>query len=265
MDVVHVPGCGGLKNTLLLLLLHVCIHAACGAVGRQLEHIGIKVMKPAERERAQKRHRIWLQRTRQRDLDSVVDLREQHNIQVDVGAPCEHCGAMLFVNEPRGMCCDHGQHVFRQRELPPELQLFFFDSADVVSNRLLARTYNHRLNVASFGISDGGLTKLWGDSNLSLHGTVYHRVRSASDPYTSWLVYNPCEVDTGRLHVHVKGKDYVLSQQTLYDLRCMLLRTSELMRQYRAAFASVITCPCPVRLARAICCCVHVLPDSVTR
>jgi hypothetical protein len=174
------------------------------------------------------------------DQERVEGLRARAQVHVGEAPPCPHCGAELFEGEPRGRCCSDGEKVAELLRVPEVLEHFLFHADNAERNRILSRAYNTRLNLASFGVRDGGLTKHWGDAMQSIHGTTYHAVREPDHPYTSWYRYNPVEVDDTHLHVSVKGKRYHLSPHTLHNLRSMLLQTNPLVQQYKAVYGAHI-------------------------
>jgi hypothetical protein len=88
----------------------------------QLRSVGVRVLPPKEQEKWRERQRMRLVRLTVRAKAQWKE--EQEAARIREGTPCQHCGAMLFEGENRGMCCSHGKFVLDMPPLPPELEEF---------------------------------------------------------------------------------------------------------------------------------------------
>ena len=98
--------------------------------------------------------------------------RDGLGITIEDGEPCEHCGAMLFPKESKGMCCSNGKFVLPPvPELPQQLQAMY-DSSEPWAQQFRkdSRMYNCRCNFASMNVEDGELKKMFGNHLLSVQG-----------------------------------------------------------------------------------------------
>ncbi|KAL6566807.1 hypothetical protein OROMI_015211 [Orobanche minor] len=95
--------------------------------------------------------------------------------------PCLFCKAVLYLREPKGFCCLHGQVSLALPRMPQELWELYTSSecCRAVHFRKRCRTYNNTTAFSSLGITyDETLAKSnKGIYTLRIQGAVYHFIR----------------------------------------------------------------------------------------
>ena len=100
-------------------------------------------------------------------MDALCAVRERLGVPTLDGEPCEHCGAHLFAQGHRGMCCKHGKFFQGYRTLQ---RLYTSSDPKAQKFRKESRAYNCRVNFASMNVEDRELKKMFGDHLLSVQG-----------------------------------------------------------------------------------------------